>query len=96
VRTMSSTNRSRGVWSRREGSEESIGGALKSAKLCTAFKGAEDEFFGRTKSEDTATRGCVKRACVEDMRGGIVKPCVPQSRPLTLVTGEGVMWGGAR
>ena len=55
MRTASDTNRSRRVWSGREGSEESVGGALESTKLSTPFKGAEDEFFGWTKSEDAVT-----------------------------------------
>ena len=64
MKTVSRTNHSRGVWSRREGSEESVGGMLESAKLSAAFKGAEDEFFRGTKSEDAAMRGCVKGAGV--------------------------------
>jgi len=64
VRTASDTNRSRGVWSGREGLEESIGSVLESAKLSTAFKRSKDEFFGRAKSEDAAARGCVKGACI--------------------------------
>ena len=43
-----------------------------------------------------AAGGCKEGARIEDVGGGIKKPCVSWSRPLTLVTGKGVMGGGAR
>jgi len=68
-----------------------VGGALKSAKLGASFKGAEDKFFRRPEPKDVAARGCVKGAHVEYMVGGIVENLTPRSRPLALVTWEGVM-----
>ena len=64
MRTASDTNRSRRVWSGREGSEESVGGALEGTKLGAPFKGAEDEFLGRAKSEDAVAWRRVKGAHV--------------------------------
>jgi len=90
VKTASNTNRSRGVWSGRERSEEAVGSALESAELSTAFKGAEDEFFGGSESEDAATRGCVKGAREEYVVGGVIEDLTPRSRPLALVAWEGI------
>jgi len=64
VKTASDTNCSRGVWSGREGSKESVGGALKSTELGAAFESAKDEFFGGTEPKDAAAGGCVKGACI--------------------------------
>ena len=81
------TYRSRGVWSGREGSEETIGGALEGAKLGAAFESSEDEIFRRSKSEDATAWGCVKGARVEDVVDGVIENA-SRSRPLTLVAGE--------
>ena len=64
VKTASDTNRSRGVWSRGEGSKETISGMLEGTKLSAAVKSAEDKFFGGTKPEDTAMGRCVKGAYI--------------------------------
>ena len=90
LRNASDTNRSRGVWSGREGSQETIGGVLEGAELGATFESSEDEFFGRSKTEYAAARGCMKGAHVEDMIDGVVKNLTPRSRPLALVTGESV------
>jgi len=84
------TNHSRGVWSGREGSEETVGGVLESAELGAAFESSEDEISGRTKSEDAVVWGCMERAHVEDVVDGVVEDLTPRSRPLALVTGEEV------
>ena len=63
---------------------------MKGAKLGASFKSAEDEFFGGPKPEYLPTGGCVKGACVEYVVGGVIENVTPRSRPLALVTWEGV------